>query len=254
MPRDPAPVHPRVKDSKAYDADLRAAVLNPLFRDLREGMAEAVALTQVYRAMDAAVEAQAVKGVPIALIRKALSRIDSYHKQRMFKAFRNALGIDIRPLLTDAAIRSFMERRIAENVALIKTIPPRMHESLRKRVTEEFQDRPFDRFRLTNLLREEYKSTGYNLRRIARDQSNKMVGQLSEVRQRGLGIEGYKWLTAGDSRVRATHVANNGNFYRWDAPPPTGPPGFEIQCRCVAIAAVTKQARERLAEMTQALS
>lgn len=45
----------------------------------------------------------------------------------------------------------------------------------------------------------------------------------------------YVWLTAGDEKVRASHAANDGQIFSWDDPPPTGNPGEEENCRCVAV-------------------
>lgn len=45
----------------------------------------------------------------------------------------------------------------------------------------------------------------------------------------------YVWLTAGDERVRASHAANDGKVFFWSDPPPTGNPGEEYGCRCVAV-------------------
>ena len=247
MARRVGPVRPRRKDERLYDRDLRAAVLDPLFRDLRGGLAEVSSLRQVWYAMDASVEAAAVRGVPIALIRKNLERIDTYHRARIVKAFRSALGIDIGRLLTDPQIQTWMNVKIQSNVDLIRTIPRRMHASLAGRLQKEFAGAPFDRQRVTGLLRREYKSSGYRLRRIARDQTTKSIGQLTEIRQRQLQIEGYEWSTSNDEDVRETHRANEGRFFRWDTPPAvTGHPGQDIDCRCVARPAVTKAARERL--------
>lgn len=44
----------------------------------------------------------------------------------------------------------------------------------------------------------------------------------------------YIWRTAGDSKVRPSHAANNGKIFAWDNPPPTGHPGEDFGCRCTA--------------------
>lgn len=44
----------------------------------------------------------------------------------------------------------------------------------------------------------------------------------------------YIWRTSGDDRVRASHAANNGRIFSWDAPPETGHPGVDYNCRCWA--------------------
>lgn len=51
---------------------------------------------------------------------------------------------------------------------------------------------------------------------IARDQVNKLNGQLSELRQGEIGIEYYIWHTSIDERVRQSHKVMEGMMCRWD--------------------------------------
>ena len=197
--------------------------------------------------LDAAVTEHAAMATPSAAIADELERQQRYHRARLAQTFRAALGVDIRPLLLDPFLSGWMHQRIAENVALIVTIPERAHEGLRKRIIEAFQEAPFDQQALRKLVRDEFKSSGYNLRRIVRDQTNKLIGELTQIRQQQLGVSQYSWLTAQDERVRPTHVSKSGLIFRWDAPPPdTGHPGHDIQCRCLARPVLTSAERERL--------
>lgn len=248
MPRNPRPVRARRAHERDYERELRREILDPLFRGLRAGLAEATAITQVYRAVDDAVEAAAVRGVPIDFIREHFDKVRGYHRRRLIETFQAALGVDISFLLTRPEVMTFIDRKIVENVALIKTIPERMHASLVEHLQREFRDAPFDRQKLTKILSEEYGSSGYNLRRLARDQTTKTIGNLTEIRQRQLGIQGYRWGTSADEVVRPTHRENGGKMFRWDQPPQngTGPPGHDIQCRCVAYPVLLRQDRDRL--------
>ena len=70
---------------------------------------------------------------------------------------------------------------------------------------------------------------------IARDQLNKLRGNLTRVRQTSLGIDRYIWRTSRDERVRESHLVKEGKVFEWSKPPPdTGHPGQGIQCRCTA--------------------
>ena len=77
-------------------------------------------------------------GVPTELIEAQIARVDGYHRARLIQTFRSALGVDVRMFLTKPAVAAFMTERIGENVDLIKTIPPRFHEGLKRRVGEGF--------------------------------------------------------------------------------------------------------------------
>ena len=248
-PRNPKGVRPLVKNERAYERDLRRTFLNPIFATLRARLDAVTSTTEAYAALNALMAEIAARpngGVPVQVVDAAMRRLDVHHRRRLLRTFRSALGVDVSVFLTEPATNALIVQRIGENVDLIKTIPPRMQTGLRARMVETFADAPFDRQAMTGVLRDEFKSSGYNLRRIARDQSNKLVGQLTEHRQRQLGIDAYEWGTSQDERVRPTHAANDGEVFKWGEPPSTGPPGFEIQCRCIALPQVTVSDRQRL--------
>ena len=247
MPRNPGPVNPRKKDEKAYERAIRKEVLDPLFRQLRAGLVGVVSLAQALRQIDADAFVNVGRGLPVDEIREALQRVEGYHRARIIKTFRSALGVDIRPLLAQPPVDVFMAHKVSENVDLIRTIPPRAHEGLKARLIRELQNRPFDRQRLDRMLRREYRSSGYNVRRITRDQTTKTIGGLTQIRHQQLGLEGFRWSTSLDERVRPTHIAKEGQLYRWSNPPAdTGPPGHDIMCRCVAIPIILQADRDRL--------
>lgn len=249
MPRRPNPVRPRVKDERAYNQALRRTYLNPLHRSMQKALAQAEASNQAWRAMDEVIgrmQARPQAGVPTREIQRALDRMNGYHRARLIKSFSSALGVDISIFLSAPEIRAFMAEAIAENVSLIKTIGTRYHAGLRKRLEQELLEAPFDQARLSKLLRQEYRSSGYNLRRLTRDQTSKTIGRLTEIRHGQLGIERYEWLTAGDSAVRALHRQYSGRVFAWGKPPEDGPPGAAVMCRCVAIPIIPQATDERL--------
>lgn len=88
---------------------------------------------------------------------------------------------------------------------------------------------------------------GWNARRIARDQTNKLIGNFTMARQTSAGIEQYEWFTAMDERVRETHAQNHGGKFYWNEPPATGHPGEDILCRCVAMAIIDPTRHHRAA-------
>ena len=231
---------------------MRRHYLNPLFSSLRAGLVTAAAAGQAYALLEKGIQtwiAQPAEGIPTGEIQAQLDKMNRYHRNRLIQTFRSALGVNISQVLLEAPIAIFMRLKIDENVDLIRTIPSRLHDGLKKRFAEELQENAFDQQKLMKMFRDEYQSQGYNLRRITRDQTTKTIGNLTEIRQRQLGIDGYKWQTSEDERVRASHRALNGQFFRWDSPPSEGHPGADIQCRCVAIPAVTAADRKRLKKL-----
>ena len=234
MPRRVQGVPPRVKDEMRYYRWTRLNILIPLFDAFGNDFTSAPNAAAAFITLD-----RIPLQIPMTTrdeVRSILSDMDGYHRRRFIQTFRNGAQIDVRPFITRPEVDAFLSRKVEENVALIRTIPERTRDGLADRLRGELRTAPFDQERLTNLLREEYRSEGYNLRRITRDQTNKTVGQLSEIRQRQLGISRYTWRTAQDERVRPTHAANANMGFEWSRPPPlTGHPGNDIQCRCIAL-------------------
>ena len=230
----PSPISSRRSDELEYAGALRRIVLGPLFRSLRSGLSRAAAVSQAIAALDG-VDWTLPEGLVAEEVAARAARLDGYHRARLIQTFRSAVGIDIRSVLNDAAIRPLMDAWRRENVSLIRTIPQRLHEGLYQRMSATFAERPFDRQALSRVLSTEFQSAGYNLRRLTRDQTGKAIGQLTQARHRQIGIEEYTWHTSQDERVRPSHAALDGTRQRWDSPPSVGHPKEDIQCRCVAI-------------------
>lgn len=235
---------------RSYERALNRLYLKPFFVSLRAGLATATAADQTYGILEDKVREfadRAYGGVPVAEVQKQLNEMERYNRARTIGTFRSALGVDVSMLLRRPEIRLFMAERVMDNVNLIKTIPERSLPVLARDIRRVFSDRPFDQRVLMRLVGEEYRSSGYNLRRITRDQNSKLTGQLNKMRQEQLGIEAFKWQTVEDGRVRPSHRDQNGKVFRWSTGSPIGYPGSSsIQCRCVAIARITQADRERL--------
>lgn len=222
-------IPPRRSDERAYERALRAALLDPTRARTEAQIAQA---RRTYESIRDAIRRLGpepnLDDIAELEARTAMLRVKNWHKQRFQRAMRRYFGVRV-DLIADTPLD--LEARIRENVRLIKTIPSRYHDSLIDGITRLQIDGPFDEAKLQKLLTDQYRSSGFNVRRITRDQTAKLVGQLNQARQTELGIEEYKWLTAGDERVRPTHVAHSGLTFRWDQPPTTtGPPGQDIQC------------------------
>ncbi len=70
---------------------------------------------------------------------------------------------------------------------------------------------------------------------IARDQTLKMNGAVTQIRQENAGIDSYTWSTSLDEAVRPEHASLEGQTFSWNSPPEPGHPGEDYQCRCIAI-------------------
>ena len=239
---EPPPIVPRSSDARAYERALRRIVLARVMLQLRSGLSRAAAASQAIAAIDG-LDWALPEGLVAEEVAAHAAKLDGYHKKRLVRSFRSALGIDVRPLLNDYPVRHFMNAWRRENISLIRTIPERLHQRLYRRMTETFAESPFDRQAMSRIVAAEGRVSGYELRRIARDQTSKAIGQFNRIRHQQIGIEEYIWRTAQDERVRETHAALDGTRQRYDSPPSVGDPGSDIMCRCVAIPVIPEVTR-----------
>ena len=235
------PVRPRSNDAREYRKILRSLVDAPVLRGIAAGLDLG---TETLIALQQG-QAFAMANVRAKLTAEGVDRLDTFfadlagsHERRFVQAHRQALAISsLAVTLSQPEIRAAMERAARVNVELIKLIEQRHIPKVFAQVRELYATRPFDRQALAKLFAREWGYRDYPLRRIARDQVNKSIGDLNRIRQGQIGVTHYEWSTAGDNRVRDTHRANDGATFSWTDPPlATGHPGHDYQCRCVALA------------------
>lgn len=166
--------------------------------------------------------------------RQGLS-VSQFNEKILQNGFRRVLGFDIflsQPYLKAelnmfatlnskliVGMRDEMLNKVEKNVMLGFSQGVR-HEEIAKQL-EEFIDP------LNGTIRSRAKL-------IARDQTNKLNGQLTELRHSELGIKRYIWRTSLDERVRDSHRALEGKTFSYSDPPEVGNPGEDFQCRCTA--------------------
>jgi len=158
--------------------------------------------------------------------------VSEFQKRAMKEQFKRVLGVDI--FLTEPWLRPVMATFADRNVSLIKTIEDKFLNNVNQIVSTGFgQGRRWEA--MAEDISAQFDVTDSQAARIARDQTSKLNGQLTMLRQTELGVQKYRWITAGDDRVRESHAEKNGKVFEWSDPPnDTGHPGEDINCRCYA--------------------
>lgn len=170
--------------------------------------------------------------------------------------FRRVIGVTTRELgISDAALDSFRDY----NVGLIKSLAERELDE----ITEILENAEKSALRVETLadeLAERFGVTESKASLLARDQTLKFNGQLTQTRQKGAGITHYVWTTSGDERVREMHAELDGTIHSWDTPPVVSPdgrtehPGGDYQCRCTAFPIVAGEYDNEGPEFQSAVS
>lgn len=164
-------------------------------------------------------------------------RISSYNKEQLTKVIHSAFQVN--PILSESYLEPQIKAFQANNTSLITKLSDEQARRM-----EETLFRNLSAGNGVKVIKEEIKK-GFDIgerraRLIARDQTNKFNGNLTELRQRELGIVKYQWSTSLDERVRSTHKSKHGKIFSWSKPPRfTGHPGNEIRCRCTAQPIIT---------------
>jgi SPP1 gp7 family putative phage head morphogenesis protein len=147
-----------------------------------------------------------------------------------------------------------VERNFREQGAQLAVSPPPIREDARKQFRKLFQRKMSDDLQTHLEFVEEIVVDGIQQGRrasdiaedfreridigerkaelAARDVLGDMQAFQSKNRLARVGVTKYRWLTAGDERVRDTHQALDGTIQRMDQPPLVGHPGEDWLCRC----------------------
>jgi SPP1 gp7 family putative phage head morphogenesis protein len=159
------------------------------------------------------------------------------------KASLKKAGFSIEWTMTRAQ-RDVVQAAVAENVALIRSIPQQYHSKVEQHVMRAVQTGR-DLGPLTEALQREFGATKKRAALIARDQNNKVTAALTRARQVEIGVTEAVWLhSSAGKEPRPTHVAMHGQRYdvtkgMWDPAEQRHIfPGELINCRCVSKAVV----------------
>lgn len=250
-PRNPKPVKPTNKEATAYTVNiLSPLVSDPLQRAFTNVFGQELGVLQSvdFWMDEAQLRLQRTEDAEYErLLVRHFNKYSDEHKEKTARSFHAATRIDIRGFFeSEPEVRAAIQDRIGTNVGLIRDLGGRTVTAVAEGVRKAFHEEPFSRHQFAKHFREQMGRRGYDLRRLARDQTNKLTGQLTQIRQESLGIRKFIWRTSGDNRVRETHQQFEGRTYLWSNPPEGGP-GFPIQCRCTAQAVIDEAVLTHLA-------
>lgn len=183
-------------------------------------------------------------------VRASGLQIAQYNSKQIEKTYDQGLGVNIfsqEPWLS-TQLESFNE----QGSALITSLSDDEISSVKQVVLRSVSEGQS----LTTTIKNIQKRFAISYRHaklIARDQTAKLNGSLTRLRQENLGIDTYIWQTSGDDRVRSSHKVLDGMECSWKdssvyrIPGETnwrkkssinafeGQIGQDFQCRCVSI-------------------
>lgn len=131
--------------------------------------------------------------------------------------------IGIEPLFNESWLQEHLKNFRNRNVQLIQKLTDDTRNEIEALVRDGFArgDR-IETIRQkilgSKLEKGVFKKVETRAQLIARDQTNKLNGQISKLRQNEIGIDTYYWRTSQDERVRPTHNKMEGKLCKWSDP------------------------------------
>lgn len=171
-----------------------------------------------------------------AISAEQAAKLSMFNKSQFVKVIHSAIAVN--PIVQESWLEPQMKAFTGQNVDLITNLAVDQ-----KARVEQTLYRNLSQGKGIDAIKEELdkdESIGQNRSKlIARDQTNKFNGQLTQMRQQEVGIGSYIWTTSRDERVRPEHAALEGKMFAWNEPPAIGNPGEPINCRCIAQPVIT---------------
>lgn len=164
------------------------------------------------------------------------NKISLMNKEQFVKTIHSSLSVN--PIMQEPYLQTQLKLFQNQNSDLIT----KLGSDQKERVQQTLYSNLSQGNGIEKIEEELKKSEGIGENRarlIARDQTNKFNGQLTQLRQQELGITSYVWTTSQDERVRPTHRVLDGETFTWEKGPKIGHPGSEINCRCIAQPVIT---------------
>lgn len=141
--------------------------------------------------------------------------VNAFNKLQFEKSTKSVLAVDI--FQDEPWLETQLELFANQNSQLIKNMTENELERVSGIVQRGLQEGS-GLESVTDNIEKSFGITRRHARLIARDQTSKLNGSLTKLRDQELGIETYRWQTSGDERVRASHRALDGKLCKWNDP------------------------------------
>lgn len=188
------------------------------------------------------IEREVAADNPRSVIVNAGEAVESFATRQVSRYLGESLAIDPRRIVdvfTGKPIAPLLDVWATANAGLIRGVDARQIDEVAE-IVKRGQAEGVGVRDLAARIAERSGIAENRARLIACDQVGKLNAAVGAQRQTSIGIKQYRWQTALDERVRASHRARQGALFDWATPPADGHPGEPINCRCVAQPVIPK--------------
>jgi len=181
--------------------------------------------------------------------REAAGTVDRFNKDKLNKTYKALVGIDL--AMDDPFITEMLNIFAEDNAELIINISDNVMSGIQTEITRglrkgtrapQIAQKILGRVKDKEGFKSVFAKAETRAKLIARDQINKLNGDLNRQRQETVGVKKYIWRTSRDERVRDSHQLE-GEIFTWTGTKsesgkskPRGGlnPGEDFNCRCWA--------------------
>lgn len=223
------------KITRRYAEELNN-IVNRAASNVAEGLGEISASDEHYdEKVDALFQEVFTSNQPsmTAAVQTMSNESSTEHREHFSSDLKQLYGVNVTGLINERGLAEALDDLIDENLNMVQTeffegTREKMQriisralvngqpsdKSLLEMLLEELPDNeisldPITKQPLFKLGNEE------RIKFIARDQTQRVTGALTRIRQQGAGINKYKWVTSHDNRVRDSHELLNGMTVEW---------------------------------------
>lgn len=160
-------------------------------------------------------EALDINGIAAMMARGFLNRLDRNNENSMKANINNTIGVDLPGQIRAEGLEQALAVKMAENVALIKSVKDEYKEKVGKLLRDNVMDgqRPGN---IVTQIKEVGNVSKSRAKLIARTETAKTNTDITELRASALGAKTYTWSASMDERTRHDHEVMNGKICRFD--------------------------------------
>jgi SPP1 gp7 family putative phage head morphogenesis protein len=167
-------------------------------------------------------------------IRDAFNEVDNFSRKRFLKSMAKNIGVgDISKLghafkwekYGGATLEDVVNNHLEQTMGLVRNLSDETSNNVFNAIRDsamagaghkEITSKIMTAFKKDPNFPGVFKKARTRAKLIARDQTSKMYGKLTEVRQRKVGVNKYIWKTSRDERVRDSHRKMHGKVCKWE--------------------------------------
>jgi len=181
----------------------------------------------------------------IKLASQMVRGIDRVDYNALVKQVELRFGVDMPAMFAREGIEPILKANIAKNATLIKSIPDEFIKNIETIVyngvsTGMAYKEIEKQIKGVDGITSVFGKLDNRVKMIARNETSSINGQINKFRMQSVGVNKFEWQTAGDERVRDSHIELDGQVFSWNDLPTNErgekiAPGEDFNCRCVSI-------------------